>query len=196
MFTPPHLSAVSTLRTSSARLQSPLLMATRMLVSASRSATLVRTCCFPRHLTPANGFASQKAKMRQTSSYMVNFSKRNNLIRPPPHLWIQPPGPYYSSVPHASSPCRGIALYPAQAPERGSGTPESTRRHDAHAFGGCDRQRQSAQSIFASENDISKELEKANKAVVKRAASDCLAKHGIHKADANFKEIWGFVSWY
>jgi len=41
--------------------------------------------------------------------------------------------------------------------------------------------------------DISKELEKANKAVVKRAASDCLAKHGIHKADANFKEIWGFV---
>ncbi|KAF8262201.1 hypothetical protein EI94DRAFT_719554 [Lactarius quietus] len=41
--------------------------------------------------------------------------------------------------------------------------------------------------------DIAKELEKANKAVVKRAASDCLAKYGIHKADAEFKEIWGFV---
>ncbi|KAI0002280.1 hypothetical protein BJV74DRAFT_818321 [Russula compacta] len=41
--------------------------------------------------------------------------------------------------------------------------------------------------------DIAKELEKANKAVVKRAASDCLAKHGIHKVDTNFKEIWGFV---
>ncbi|KAH9006263.1 hypothetical protein EDB86DRAFT_2872764 [Lactarius hatsudake] len=41
--------------------------------------------------------------------------------------------------------------------------------------------------------DIAKELEKANKAVVKRAASDCLAKYGIHKADAEFKEIWGFI---
>ncbi|KAH9965441.1 hypothetical protein BC827DRAFT_1184678 [Russula dissimulans] len=41
--------------------------------------------------------------------------------------------------------------------------------------------------------DIAKELEKANKAVVKRAASDCLAKYGIHKVDADFKEIWGFV---
>ncbi|KAI0001027.1 hypothetical protein BJV77DRAFT_972151 [Russula vinacea] len=41
--------------------------------------------------------------------------------------------------------------------------------------------------------DIAKELEKANKALVKRAASDCLAKHGIHKVDADFKEIWGFV---
>jgi hypothetical protein len=29
--------------------------------------------------------------------------------------------------------------------------------------------------------------------VVKRAASDCLAKYGIHKANADFKEIWGFV---
>jgi hypothetical protein len=29
--------------------------------------------------------------------------------------------------------------------------------------------------------------------VVKRAASDCLAKYGIHKADAEFKEIWGFI---
>jgi hypothetical protein len=29
--------------------------------------------------------------------------------------------------------------------------------------------------------------------VVKRAASDCLAKHGVHKVDADFKEIWGFV---
>ena len=29
--------------------------------------------------------------------------------------------------------------------------------------------------------------------MVKRAASDCLAKYGIHKADAEFKEIWGFV---
>jgi hypothetical protein len=29
--------------------------------------------------------------------------------------------------------------------------------------------------------------------VVKRAASDCLAKYGIHKANAEFKEIWGFV---
>lgn len=61
--------------------------------------------------------------------------------------------------------------------------------------------------------DIAKELEKANKAVchaslssflpthpvlatsqvVKRAASDCLAKYGIHKTNADFKEIWGFV---
>ncbi|KAH9072755.1 hypothetical protein EDB83DRAFT_2358925 [Lactarius deliciosus] len=41
--------------------------------------------------------------------------------------------------------------------------------------------------------DIAKELEKANKAVVKRAASDCLAKYGIHKTDAEFKEIWGFI---
>lgn len=29
--------------------------------------------------------------------------------------------------------------------------------------------------------------------MVKRAASDCLAKYGIHKADAEFKEIWGFI---
>ena len=29
--------------------------------------------------------------------------------------------------------------------------------------------------------------------MVKRAASDCLAKYGIHKANADFKEIWGFV---
>jgi len=29
--------------------------------------------------------------------------------------------------------------------------------------------------------------------VVKRAASDCLAKHGIRKADVDFKEIWGFI---
>ena len=29
--------------------------------------------------------------------------------------------------------------------------------------------------------------------MVKRAASDYLAKHGIHKSDADFKEIWGFV---
>ncbi|KAI0302290.1 hypothetical protein B0F90DRAFT_1667516 [Multifurca ochricompacta] len=42
-------------------------------------------------------------------------------------------------------------------------------------------------------SDISKELEKANKTVVKRAASDCLAKYGIHKVDAEFKEIWGFI---
>jgi hypothetical protein len=29
--------------------------------------------------------------------------------------------------------------------------------------------------------------------VVKRAASDCLTKYGIHKADPEFKEIWGFI---
>ncbi|KAI9508395.1 hypothetical protein F5148DRAFT_1197031 [Russula earlei] len=41
--------------------------------------------------------------------------------------------------------------------------------------------------------DIAKELERANKAVVKRAARDCLAELGIHKVDADFKETWGFV---
>lgn len=29
--------------------------------------------------------------------------------------------------------------------------------------------------------------------MVKRAASDCLAKYGIHKVDVEFKEIWGFI---
>ncbi|KAI0048858.1 hypothetical protein FA95DRAFT_1678064 [Auriscalpium vulgare] len=41
--------------------------------------------------------------------------------------------------------------------------------------------------------DIAKELQKANKLIVKRAASDCLATYGIEKTHPEFKELWGFV---
>ncbi|KAI0310105.1 hypothetical protein OF83DRAFT_1156278 [Amylostereum chailletii] len=41
--------------------------------------------------------------------------------------------------------------------------------------------------------DIVKELEKANKTMIKRAASDCLATYGIHKNSNDFKDVWTFV---
>ncbi|THH15053.1 hypothetical protein EW146_g5364 [Bondarzewia mesenterica] len=45
----------------------------------------------------------------------------------------------------------------------------------------------------AKEIDIVKELEKANKALVKKAAVDCLSLYGIQKAHPEFKELWGFI---
>lgn len=54
MFIHQHLSAVSTLRTSSAQLQLLPLTAARIMVYASRLVTLVRTGCFPKHLPRAN----------------------------------------------------------------------------------------------------------------------------------------------
>jgi hypothetical protein len=101
MFIHQRLSAVSTLRTSSAQLRLILLMATRIMVSASRLVTLVRTCCFLR-LFPCKRSVLQTAKMRRTSLYLANFSKQITLTRPPPHPRI--PFPYFSSVPHVSSP--------------------------------------------------------------------------------------------
>jgi len=101
--TRPRLSAASTLRINSARLQSPLPMAIQTLEFASRSVTLVRTC-FPTDsvVLRANAFALQDARTRRTSLYTVNFSNQIILLHPPPHLRIPPP--YYDSVPHASSP--------------------------------------------------------------------------------------------
>lgn len=45
----------------------------------------------------------QTAKTRRTSLYMVNSSKRTIPTRPPPRP--RTPSPYFSSVPHVSSPC-------------------------------------------------------------------------------------------
>jgi len=101
--TRPRLSAVSTLRISSARLQLPHPMAIQTLVFVSRSVTLVRTC-FPQILSySCKRVALQDARTHRTSSYMVNFSNRTTLPHRPPDLKI--PLPYCSSVPHASSPC-------------------------------------------------------------------------------------------
>ncbi|KAI0060596.1 hypothetical protein BV25DRAFT_1992891, partial [Artomyces pyxidatus] len=41
--------------------------------------------------------------------------------------------------------------------------------------------------------DIVKELEKANKTSIKRAASDRLSNYGIDKNHPDFKEVWGFI---
>lgn len=98
MFILQHLSAAFTLRTSSARLQLLLFVATRIMASASRSVTLVRTCCFPKLSPSCNRVVLQTAKTRRTSLYMVNFSKQTNLTRRPLHP--QMPSLYFSSVPH------------------------------------------------------------------------------------------------
>lgn len=45
----------------------------------------------------------------------------------------------------------------------------------------------------AKETDIVKELEKANKSLVKKAAVDCLTAYGIQKTHPEFKELWGFI---
>ncbi|TFY81099.1 hypothetical protein EWM64_g2910 [Hericium alpestre] len=42
-------------------------------------------------------------------------------------------------------------------------------------------------------SDLSKELEKANKSVIKQAAVEALATIGISKTHAEWKELWGFM---
>jgi hypothetical protein len=98
MFIRRHLSAAFTLRTSSAQLQLLLLTATRIMASALRLVTQVRTCCFNKFSPSSKRFVLQTAKTRPTSLYMDNFSKQTILTRPPLHPQI--PTPYFNSVPH------------------------------------------------------------------------------------------------
>ncbi|KAA1470511.1 hypothetical protein DENSPDRAFT_879762 [Dentipellis sp. KUC8613] len=41
--------------------------------------------------------------------------------------------------------------------------------------------------------DLGRELEKGNKATIKKAAVDCLATYGVEKTNPEFKELWGFI---